>query len=292
MASKIFSKKIIAYIELVKVFNSSKSTLYYGFCSFMGSLLAASWTLPIGASLTTALAVTITTFAIYALNDICDLKIDAINEFERPIPSGRVTIREAKALTITLFVFGAAVAATVNLPVFLCVMVLSVLGVAYSVPPMRLKDGLFANVCWGLGIAVAVLCGASVGAINGSSLVAAFMLAFLTAGCGLIKDLKDLAGDRALNVHTFPIVFGERRAIKAMTIASVAGFLLLLSNFVFIDFNIASLTIATLMITLFACSLVVLYQNPGSKMIYKKAYKLQAYAGFLIILAFMISALT
>jgi hypothetical protein len=43
-------KKVVAYLELVKIFSSSKSTLYYGFCAFIGSLLVASWNLPIEAS--------------------------------------------------------------------------------------------------------------------------------------------------------------------------------------------------------------------------------------------------
>jgi geranylgeranylglycerol-phosphate geranylgeranyltransferase len=291
ITSKIWSKTV-AYLELTKIFNSSKSTLYYGFCSFIGSLLASSWTLPIRTSLTTALAITLSTFAIYALNDIYDAKIDAINDLERPIPSGRATMREAKYLSIVLFVVGAAIAATVNLQVFLFTVTLSVLGIAYSVPPLRFKDGMFANVCWGLGIATTILGGASVTSINTSSLIAAFTLAFLTAGCGLTKDLKDLEGDKAVNVHTLPIMLGEPGAIKVMTIAAFAGFPLLFFSFMFINFNIVALATITLTIALFAYSLLVLYKNPGSKIIYKKAYKLQAYAGFLIIVAFMISALT
>ncbi len=288
----IKNQKIVAYLELTKIFNSSKSTLYYGFSSFTGSLLASSWTLPIRTSLTTALAITLSTFAIYALNDIYDAKIDAINDLERPIPSGRATMREAKYLSIVLFVVGAAIAATVNLQVFLFTVTLSVLGIAYSVPPLRFKDGMFANVCWGSGIATTILGGASVTSINTSSLIAAFTLAFLTAGCGLTKDLKDLEGDRAMNVHTLPIMLGEPGAIKVMTIAAFGGFPLLFFSFMFINFNIVALATITLTIALFAYSLLVLYKNPGSKIIYKKAYKLQAYAGFLIIVAFMISALT
>ena len=287
----MFYQKAVAYLELVKIFSSSKSTLYYGLCSFIGSLLASSWFLPIETSLMVALAITFSSFAIYALNDIYDAKIDAINDRGRPIPSGRVTMHEAKALTMVLFVAGVGIAATINLEVFLCVLVFSVLGIAYSVPPIRFKDGMFANVCWGLGIAAAIIGGASVRAINNSSMVAAFTLAFLTAGCGLTKDLKDLEGDKAMNIHTLPIMLGERGAIKAMTIASIAGFPLLFWSLIFSKFNIAALATITLTMVLFAYSLLVLYKTPGSKIIYKKAYKLQAYAGFLIILAFMISAL-
>jgi len=285
-------QKIVGYLELVKAFSSSKSTLYYGVCSFIGSLLASSWALPIQASLRTALAMTFSAFSIYALNDVCDAKIDRINDPGRPIPSGRVTMREAKAVTVVLFVAGASIAFSVNLTVFLFNMFFSALGIAYSVPPMRFKDGLVANICWGLGIGAIILGGASVTGINASSVVAAFTLAFLTAGCGFTKDLKDLEGDRAMNVHTLPIMIGEQGAIKAMTIASIAGFPLLFWNFMFSSAKIASLATIMSTIALFAYSLILLYRNPGSKTLYKKAYKLQAYAGFLIILVFMINALT
>ncbi len=237
-------------------------------------------------------AMTLSSFAIYALNDVYDAKIDQINDFGRPIPSGRVTIQEAKILTTTFFVASAAIAVTVNLAVFLFVVIFSILGILYSVPPVRFKDGLFANICWGLGIATTILGGASVITINIPSIVAAFTLGFLTAGCGLTKDLKDLDGDRAMNVHTLPIIFGEKKAIKIMTAASIVGFPLLFWDLIFNGFNMAYFAIITLTIVLFAYSLLILYRKPGSKITYEKAYKLQAYSGILIILAFIIAALT
>jgi len=284
-------KKALACLELTKVFSSSKSTLYYGLCSFIGSLLSSAWKLSIVISLIAALAMTLSSFAIYALNDIYDSKIDEINDPERPIPSQRVTLREAKALTILLFFASPMIALTVNLTVFLCVIFFSILGIMYSVPPIRLKDGLFANPSWGVGIAITIICGASVRAINNSSIFAAFTLGFLTAGCVLTKDLKDLEGDRAMNIHTLPIMLGEQKAIKVMTVASIVGFPLLFLNLLFENFNIAYIATLASTLTLFAYSLFILLRNPGSKSIYKKSYKLQAYAGILIIMAFIITAL-
>jgi geranylgeranylglycerol-phosphate geranylgeranyltransferase len=285
-------KKTLAYIELTKVFSSSKSTLYYGFCTFVGSLLVASWKLPLEISLMTALAMTLSSFAIYALNDIYDAKIDGINDPERPIPSKRVTFREAKALTTLLFIAGASIAITISLTVFLCVIFFSILGIMYSVPPIRFKDGFFANIDWGLGIAITIICGASVTAINSSSIFAAFTLGFLTAGCGLTKDLKDLEGDRAMKIHTLPIILGEKKAIKVMTVASIVGFPMLFLHLLFENFNFLYLATIISTLTLFAYSLLILYRNPGSKIVYTKAYRLQACAGVLIIMALIITALT
>jgi 4-hydroxybenzoate polyprenyltransferase len=284
-------KRARAYVELMKPLSSSKSTLYYGFCSFIGSLLASSWSIPVWGSLTVALAMTLSAFATYTLNDICDVKIDAINASERPLPSGRVTTIEAKSLTVVLFAASLLVAYFVNLSAFIFTLLFSILGIAYSVPPLRFKDGLLANICWGLGIATTILGGASVTAINNSSIFAAFTLAFLTAGCGFTKDLKDIKGDKALKVHTLPLQLGEKKAIQVMTLMSITGFPLLFSNVIFTRVNVAYLITISLTITIFAYSLSVLYRNPGSRTSYIKAYKIQAAAGFLIIIAFMTNAL-
>lgn len=284
--------KLIAYVKLVKPLNSSKSTIYYGFCSFVGSLLAASWKIPLSAALSVATAVTLSAFAIYAVNDIYDVKIDAINASERPIPSGKISLNEAKTIAVVLFIISFLVAMSVSSTALLCVAVFSGLGVGYSVPPFRFKDGYFANVCWGLGIAVVIIGGASVSSINADSIVAAFALAFLTGGCGLTKDLKDIEGDKALGIRTIPLLLGEKRAIKFMTVMSIIGFPLFFINMLFSKINIAYLATISLTICFFASSIVVLLRNPGSKATYKKAYKIQAAAGFLIIVAFVLSALT
>jgi geranylgeranylglycerol-phosphate geranylgeranyltransferase len=285
-------KKLIAYIQLIKPLNNSKSTLYYGSCSFMGSLLAASWKIPLAASLATTTAITLSAFAVYALNDIYDTKIDAVNAPERPLPSGKITITEAKTITVALFAASLLVAVSVSLIAVIFTLLFSTLGITYSIPQIRLKDGYLANVCWGLGIATAILGGASVTTINTNAIAAAFALAFLTAGCGLTKDLKDIEGDKALNMHTMPILLGEKRAIKVMTIMSIIGFPLFFLNMLLSKINIAYIATVTLTISFFAYSLAVLFRNPGSKTIYKKAYKIQAIAGFLIIIAFMLCALT
>lgn len=282
-------KKLKAYIELMKPFSRSKSTLYYGLCSLIGSLLVASHNLPLIESFKAAVAVTLSAFAIYTLNDICDVEIDRINAPERPLPSGRVGMREAEVLTVVLFIVASAIASTVNLAALAFVTLFSILGIAYSIPPIRLKDGWFANICWGLGIGVTVLCGASVVAITLPPIIAAATLTLLTAGCGLIKDLKDMEGDRAMGIRTIPLILGGGNAIKLMTITSAAGFPLLpLFGIVFYGLNIPYLTVVTIAIVTFTYSLLTLYKNPRRKNVYEKAYKIQAASGFLINIAFIL----
>lgn len=287
-----FLDKLKAYVELMKPFNHSKSTLYYGFCSIVGSILASPYSLPLNASLGAAAAITTSAFAIYTLNDICDVEIDRINAPHRPLPSGRVGVLEAEALTAILLFISLTVACSVSLAVLTFTLLFSFLGIAYSVPPVRLKDSLLANACWGFGIASSVLCGASVAAITIRPAIAAFTLAFLTACCGFIKDLKDLEGDRAKAIHTLPAVLGEKDSIKFMTAASAVGSLLLVSNYFLCGFNPLYLAVIIVAVALLAYSALYLQVKPHAKDIYKKAYKMQAASGFLINIAFIIGALT
>jgi geranylgeranylglycerol-phosphate geranylgeranyltransferase len=284
-------KKLKGYIELIKPFNGSKSTLYYGFCTFIGTLLASSYDIPIKESLLAALSVTLSAFAIYALNDIYDIEIDRINAPERPLPSGLITIREAKIITILLFISSLSIAYTIKISTFLLIFFFAILGIIYSTPPIRLKDGIFGTICWGLGIATTIICGSSVTVVTPRPLIAAMGLFILTSGCGFTKDLKDREGDKAMKIRTIPIILGEKRAIFLMTIMAMVGFHLFLIDFIYygIDFFYLIIIIASMLI--FIYSLIQLHKNPGSNFIYKKVYKTQGISGLLINIAFLFIAL-
>lgn len=279
--------KLRGYVELIKPFSRSKSTLYYALTALMGSVLA-SHGIRVAETLKAVFSTLLAAFAIYALNDVCDVEVDRINAPERPLPSGRVSVAEAKALVIVLFTFALALALTGNMLTFAFTLLFSALGIAYSLPPLRLKDGWFAGVCWGLGIAATVLCGASPYTITMPVITASAMLAILTAGCGLIKDLKDLEGDRAKGIHTIPILIGEEKAAKLMT-ATFAAIIPLLPAYgiIFYGFNAFYTALTTLATAIFAYSIFMLKKS-RSRSLYNKAYKMQAISGFLLNIAFLL----
>jgi len=280
--------KIKDYIELMKPISRSKSTLYYGMTALMGSVLASPHNLYLTETLKAVLPTLFAAFAIYALNDICDIEVDKINAPERPLPSGRVSIVEAEILVIVLFILSIALALTVNTLTLAFTLLFSALGIAYSVPPIRLKDGWFAGVCWGLGIAATILCGASVYTITPSVIIASAILAILTVGCGFIKDLKDIEGDRAKGVRTIPLLLGEEKAVKIMIITfSVIIPLLPAYGLIFYGLNIFYIPLTSLAALIFAYSLILLNKSRGEISLYKKAYKIQAASGFLLNIAFL-----
>ncbi len=78
----------------------------------------------------------VATAAIYGggcvYNDYCDLKIDAVERPFRPIPSGRVTPREAAFLAIVLFLIGLVAAALAGVQSFLAAVSLVILVYIYD----------------------------------------------------------------------------------------------------------------------------------------------------------------
>lgn len=155
-----------------------------------------------------ALSATLVGAGANALNDRLDVATDRINRPERPIPSGRVREGEATALWAGLSALAVALGAAVS-PWHGAVAAGSVAVLAaYS----RWLKGtpLVGNVVVALVVAFALVYGGA--AVGGGGLVwlgAAFALAVNLAR-ELVKDVEDVAGDRAANLATAPVRWGVR----------------------------------------------------------------------------------
>lgn len=169
------------------------------------------------------------------LGDYFDRDLDAIGKPQRPIPSGRLGAGTARACGLAAVLTAAAVAAAVNWPVVIGV-VLALAGiVAYS---RLLKGrGILGNAVRGLLTALAVLFGAAVAAPLGqppSWQVLPVALAFLLhdTASNLVGTLRDVDGDRAGGYRTVPVVRGLAASARiaaglyAAGLAAAAGHVL------------------------------------------------------------------
>ena len=85
-----------------------------------------------------------------AINDWCDREVDAINEPNRPIPSGRMPGRWGLYVAIVWTLLSLLAAATLGLWVFISAAVGLALAWAYSAEPFRLKrNGWLGNAACG-----------------------------------------------------------------------------------------------------------------------------------------------
>ncbi len=83
-----------------------------GAAAIVGLLIADGWNVEMAALI--FLTVFLFTGAGNTINDYYDIEIDKINRPDRPIPSGRLSPKEALALSITLFALGLIFASLVN----------------------------------------------------------------------------------------------------------------------------------------------------------------------------------
>ena len=156
-----------------------------------------------------------------AVNDWFDRHVDAINEPQRPIPSGRMPGRWGLYIAIAWTAVSIIVASFLGPWGFWAAVLGLLLAWAYSAPPVRLKeDGWWGNAACGIsyeGIAwttgAAVMVGGNMP--DGRSLGLAALYSLGTHGIMTLNDFKAVEGDRQMGVRSIPVQLGVQRAARA-----------------------------------------------------------------------------
>jgi 4-hydroxybenzoate polyprenyltransferase len=170
-----------------------------------------------------------------ALNQIYDLEIDRVYKPKRPLPSGRLTVREAWWFTFLTYaaaiVLAWLVAPDGRRECFWIVLVAVVFTVLYSVPPMRTKRlGIWANLTVAVprGLLLKVSGWSAVKTVVSTEawLIGAVFGLFLL-GATTTKDFADMEGDARGGCRTLPLQFGVKRAAWLISPSFVAPFLLI-----------------------------------------------------------------
>jgi chlorophyll synthase len=155
-----------------------------------------------------------------AVNDWYDREVDAINEPQRPIPSGRIPGRWGLYIAIAWTMLSLLVALAFGPWVFAAAGVGLLLAWAYSAPPLRLKrNGWWGNAACGISYeGLAWVTGAAVMAGGAPSLESLILAALYSAGAhGImtLNDFKAIEGDRRMGIQSLPVQLGERKAALA-----------------------------------------------------------------------------
>ena len=155
-----------------------------------------------------------------AVNDWFDRHVDAINEPQRPIPSGRMPGRWGLYIALLWTLVSLLVAVPLGPWGFGAAAVGLLLAWAYSAPPLRLKqNGWWGNAACGFsyeGIAwitgAAVMAGGSLP--EARSLALAVLYSIGTHGIMTLNDFKSVEGDRQMGIRSLPVQLGEQRAAR------------------------------------------------------------------------------
>ncbi|MDG1521170.1 MAG: chlorophyll synthase ChlG [Yoonia sp.] len=154
-----------------------------------------------------------------AANDWCDRHVDAINEPERPIPSGRIPGRWGLWIAMAMSVLSLIVGSMLGS----WGLGATVLGVAaawaYSAEPVRLKTsgwwgpglvGLsYETLPWFTGAAVL-----AAGAPSWQIVTIALLYGIGAHGIMTLNDFKAVAGDRQMGIRSLPATLGPHRAAR------------------------------------------------------------------------------
>lgn len=173
-----------------------------------------------------------------AVNDWFDRHVDAINEPNRPIPSGRIPGRWGLGIAVAWTIVSALVALALGPWGFGAAVLGLALAWAYSAPPLRLKaNGWWGNLACGLSYeSLAWITGAAVMAGGQMPAVPTLLLALLYGlgahGIMTLNDFKAIAGDKLMGVRSLPVQLGADRAAQlacaVMALPQVAVIALLL----------------------------------------------------------------
>ena len=159
-----------------------------------------------------------------AVNDWFDRHVDAINEPNRPIPSGRMPGRWGLYIAVLWTLLSLLVALVLGPVGFVAAAAGLVLAWAYSAPPLRLKqNGWWGNLACGLCYeGLAWVTGAAVmaaGALPESrSLVLALLYSLGAHGIMTLNDFKSIEGDRQMGVGSLPVLLGVDGAARTACI--------------------------------------------------------------------------
>ncbi|MFM9935801.1 MAG: chlorophyll synthase ChlG [Novosphingobium sp.] len=152
-----------------------------------------------------------------AINDWFDRHVDAINEPNRPIPSGRIPGRWGLWIACAGSVISFAVGAALGVWVMVATVVGLIAAWIYSAPPLRLKAsgwwgpalvGLtYEGLSWFTGAAVMT------GTLPSMPVLIVLVLYSLGAhGIMTLNDFKAVEGDIQTGVRSLPVVLGVRKA--------------------------------------------------------------------------------
>lgn len=171
-------------------------------------------------------------------NDWCDRHVDAINEPDRPIPSGRIPGRWGLWMALAMTVISLLVGYRLGPWGFGATILAVTAAWAYSAEPVRAKrSGLWGPGLCGLAYeTLPWITGAAVlsaGAPSAQTIVIAVLYGLGAHGIMTLNDFKAIEGDRAMGLRSLPVTLGPERAarvacwVMALPQAVVIGLLFL-----------------------------------------------------------------
>lgn len=201
------------------------------------------------------------------INDFFDYKIDLINKPDRPIPSGRISLKNGRNYAYFLFLAGTICGflisyLTDNWIPFIIVLIADVILYlyAYKLKATPLIGNLAVGFMTGFGF---VFGGFSINnpSIITTSLFLGFFAFVMTTAREIVKDIEDIEGDKADGAKTLPILIGAKKpAILAAILIIIDSALCPLLYYYHI-FGVLYLVVIAIAVILFLYSAILILKS-------------------------------
>ncbi|WP_409198503.1 UbiA family prenyltransferase [Methanobrevibacter acididurans] len=205
------------------------------------------------------------------INDFFDYKIDKINKPQRPIPSGRISLKNAKNYSIILFLISILLSGLISylvkdltplILVFCCCLLMYFYARNLKAMP------LFGNIAVSLLTALCFIFGGDILAFSTHSFLIlqtgfalGFFAFFMTLAREITKDMEDIEGDKIESAETLPIVWGNRNSSILSSILIIITALVSPLLFYLNIFNVYYLVVMIIPIILFLYCAVIILKN-------------------------------
>jgi len=194
------------FLRLIRPLNC----LMMGFAVIVGASLVSALNFSINLLLGFVTSFTLTG-ASMAINDYYDREIDAINEPNRPIPSGAVSPKEALSFAFVLSLVGFVAALVTSISCFIVAVIAWVIFVAYTTKGKR--TGLPGNFLVSACVVIPFIYGGFVVENLKLPVILFAAIAFLSnTGREVTKGIVDVEGDKSQNINTIAVMFGDKTA--------------------------------------------------------------------------------
>ena len=201
-----------------------------------------------------------------AVNDWCDRHVDAINQPERPIPSGRVSAGWGFFTGIMMSVISILFAYYLGSLIFFATIIGVLAAWLYSLEPIRLKRSAI------FGPGVVAICyeglpwftGAAIFTIslpNKEVLIVLSLYALGAHGIMTMNDFKATKGDKLLGINSLPVILGRKPATLVACLIMLFPQLIVISLFYFWGSLILAITLAVCVL-LQSLSMIFLIRDP------------------------------
>ena len=227
-----------------------------------------------------------------AVNDWFDRHVDAINEPDRVIPSGRMPGRWGLGIAIFNSALSMLVASFLGTTVFIAAAIGLALAWAYSAPPFRLKrNGWWGNSACGFSYETLPWITAAAAALgtmpSGEIFAVAILYGAGALGIMTLNDFKSMEGDTQMGLASLPVQMGARNAALFAGLAMIIPQIVVIVLLTIWDHPWAAAAIAGLTLAQ-GIALPRLVADPKGKAIWYSALGVGLYVTGMMITAFAI----